>query len=119
MYTFSVSLVFTGRQNDVGKHAVSCMFLSRVVIGRTRDQPGGVSSNPNDRVRNELYDDTRGAGGLLNPDAQYHTLRAADGSYFVIMDAMQCYPEYILFCSISQRCRWRAFPDTSACSKGS
>jgi len=94
----TVSWRFAGNPNKVGKHWVTCMYLSRVVIGRTREQPFVVSSDPRDPVRNALYDNTRGYGGLLNPDAAYHTLRAADGSYFVVMDAMQCYPEYILFC---------------------
>jgi hypothetical protein len=94
----SVSWHFAGSPNSVGKHSVTCMFLSRVVVGRTKPQPQGVSSDPSDPIRNALYDNTRGNGGLLDPDATYHTLSAADGSYFVIMDAMQCYPEYILFC---------------------
>lgn len=94
----SVSWHFAGSPDVVGKHSVTCMFLSRVVVGRTKPQPNSVSSDPRDPLRNALYDNTRGNGGLLDPDAAYHTLSAADGSYFVIMDAMQCYPEYILFC---------------------
>jgi len=89
---------FAAPGNNVGGDTITCLFLCRVIVGRTRHQPGGVSSSESDRLRNELYDSTRGEGGLLDPDAQYHTLCAANGNYFVIMDAMQCYPEYILFC---------------------
>merc|ERR1711862_174194 len=85
-HSWRYGLGFDGNPNAVGKHRVVCMFLSRVVVGRTREQPSGVSSDPNDLARNALYEGTRGDGGLLDPDASYHTLRAADGSYFVVMD---------------------------------
>lgn len=94
----SISWAFAGNPHRVSAEhpSMKCIFLSRVVVGKVRKQPGGVSD---EKLRNELYDECRGVGGKFTPDSPFHTVRASTGNYFVCMDSHQIYPEYILFCS--------------------